>query len=134
MALTSHDPSPIGNLDLNAELRCSVPRQLDSLAIPKAAYLQISNEASRWLQTIPSISKFDHVILNHFINLFVQEVVPTFKSFHDFEIRQFTSEEETLAIAAVGGLYSDIAGSDIIARAMLSDLRRLLLTLVISPG
>ncbi|RSL56815.1 hypothetical protein CEP53_006690 [Fusarium sp. AF-6] len=96
--------------------------------IAEAMFPSLNSDASRWLTTRPSLSNFDHVIVNRFINLFVMEVPETFISFKNFHIKWSTNEEEVLAVAAFGGLYSTTQGSHVIARAMCSDSRRLLLT------
>jgi len=106
--------------------------QQDRLETSKAAFPHISNDASQWLRTKPSIWKFDRVVINHFLNIFLKQVPFTLTSFLDFVIRESTIEEEILAIAAVGGLYSTTSGSHIVAKAMCADARRLLLTRVSS--
>ncbi|KAH7133857.1 hypothetical protein EDB81DRAFT_805209 [Dactylonectria macrodidyma] len=90
----------------------------------------LNSDASRWLTTRPSLSNFDRLVVNRFINLFVHKVPQVFISFKDFCIKNSTTEEEVLAVASFGGLYCTAAGSLVIARAMCSDSRRLLLTRV----
>ena len=96
----------------------------------KAVFPHINSDASQWLTTKPSIWNFDRVVINHFLDIFLRQVPPTLTSFLGFVIRESTSEEEVLAIAAVGGLYSMTSGSQIMAKAMYADVRRLLLTRV----
>ncbi|RYC79283.1 hypothetical protein BFJ63_vAg17836 [Fusarium oxysporum f. sp. narcissi] len=97
-------------------------------AIAAALFPRLDHDASRWLVTRPSISNFDRTIVNRFLNLFFAQASSTFTSFKSFRITCSTNEEEVLAIAAFGGLYCTTRGSHVIARALCSDARRLLLT------
>jgi len=94
---------------------------------------RIGHDASRWLASVPSITKFDRSIVNHFMTTFMKEVPHTLTSFANFSVQGSTTAAEVLAIAAVGGLYCTTSGSHIVAKAMCSDARRILLTRV-SPS
>jgi hypothetical protein len=108
-------------------------RQRQSTGYFQAAFPRVSNDASQWLMSKPSLWKFDRVVINDFINIFVRQVPQTLISFFGFSIDEMTLEEEVLAVAAMGGLYSMTSGSHIMARAMCGDARRLMLTRV-SPS
>ncbi|KAM0205487.1 hypothetical protein ACHAQI_009047, partial [Fusarium lateritium] len=120
----NHQPPPF---DLHQFL--DAPAQQSHLPVIAAAlFPRLDHDASRWLVTRPSISNFDRTIVNRFLNLFFAQVASTFTSFKSFRITSSTNEEEVLAIAAFGGLYCSARGSHVIARALCSDARRLLLT------
>lgn len=89
-----------------------------------------TNDAVKWLLTIPSITKFDRTIINYFMTICLKELPPTLGSFENWSLKHSTGAEEILAMAAVGGLYSTTNGSHVIASAMCNDARRLLLTRV----
>ena len=129
-----HDVLGPPDQDFSLSVLDTIPRQQDALDLAKAAFPATGEDAIRWLASEPSLKNFDRVIINHFINIFLREVPSTFTSFLGLEISKATNEEEVLAMAAIGGLYSSTRGSHIIARAMTGDARRLALTRVSFTG
>lgn len=131
-ALPSITPSV--NASIEAHVNENLPNTLswgsNGLEIHSGVFIHLSDTTAQWMLSAPTMSKFDRAIMNHFINIFMRRVSSTFISFVEFRIQESTTEEELLAIAAVGGLYSRTSGSQIIARAMLDDSRRLFITRV----
>ncbi|KAF5532896.1 fungal zn(2)-Cys(6) binuclear cluster domain-containing protein [Fusarium mexicanum] len=112
------------------ELISTVAQQYQLPTIASNLFPRLDHDASRWLATKPSVSNFDRIIVNRFLNLFFAQVPSTFTSFESFRISSSTHEEGLLAAAAFGGLYCETRGSLVIARALCSDARRLVLTRV----
>jgi hypothetical protein len=79
-----------------------------------------------WL-TQPLIPRtYDLELLNLFLNLFMEYVPSTFKSFNDFAVIETTPPEQVLAMSAVGALFSTIESSWKIARTLYGDASRML--------
>ncbi|KAJ5062299.1 hypothetical protein J3E74DRAFT_473886 [Bipolaris maydis] len=129
---TGFAPDAYQNLTLDTYHDSGIPYSIlgrgPGQEIPQTLALNTDQASTRWLSLEPSLDKFDRVIVNHFINLFLQELPSMFSSWDNFRIRKTTTEEEVLAMAAVGGLYSTTSGSHVMARAMSGDARRLALT------
>lgn len=98
---------------------------------PKA---RTSYNTPSWLQNISqTIRHFDLEIVNAFLGAFLLHIEPVFSTFKGFSFTAQTLPDVILAMAAVGGLYSDHRGSFHIAIAMFTDSRRLVLGRVRLP-
>ncbi|KAH7556267.1 hypothetical protein BM1_06793 [Bipolaris maydis] len=130
---TGFAPDAYQNLTLDTYHDSGIPYSIlgrgPGQEIPQTLALNTDQASTRWLSLEPSLDKFDRVIVNHFINLFLQELPSMFSSWDNFRIRKTTTEEEVLAMAAVGGLYSTTSGSHVMARAMSGDARSLVINL-----
>jgi len=86
----------------------------------------------RYLQELGSIEPvtYDPLVINVFIGIFQTHVVPTFSCFDNFRIGSTTPEEVYLAMAAAGGLYCTVPGSEKMAKGLYHVARRKLLTFV----
>ena len=79
-----------------------------------------------WL-TQPLIPRtYDLDLLNLLLNLFMEYVPATFKSFANFVVVETTRPEQLLAMSAVGALFSTIESSWKIARTLYGDASRML--------
>ncbi|KAF5565039.1 fungal zn(2)-Cys(6) binuclear cluster domain-containing protein [Fusarium phyllophilum] len=112
------------------QLISTMAQQYQLPDIARNLFPRLDHDASRWLGTKPSVSNFDRTIVNRFLNVFFTQVPSTFTSFECFRISSSTHEEGLLAAAAFGCLYCTTRGSFVIARALCSDARRLVLTRV----
>lgn len=89
------------------------------------------NQASRlWYSAPPVLQDYNQVIIDTFIRIFQRHVTVTFPIFRDASSETNYDAACTLALAAVGGLFSTVAGSNKVARSMYNDARRLLLAFV----
>lgn len=84
----------------------------------------------QWFSEPPSLQIYDNDIVDVFLNLATTCLSPTFRLFENFAISTNTRDELYLAMAAVGGLFSQVPGSFRVAKAMFHDARRLLLASV----
>jgi hypothetical protein len=87
-----------------------------------------------WLKQ-PFIPRtYDLELINLLLNLFMEYVPATFKSFSNFAITDFTLPEQVLAMSAVGALFSNIESSWKIARTLYGDASRMLVANGTSPA
>jgi hypothetical protein len=78
--------------------------------------------------TPPDLKNHNIDILRVFLGMFRKHIPKTFGLFHDpLEAQYSHSIENLLAMAALGGLFCTVAGSDQIANSMYNDSRRLCL-------
>jgi hypothetical protein len=86
-----------------------------------------------WLKQ-PFIPRtYDLELVNLLLNVFMEYVPATFKSFANFAITEFTLPEQVLAMSAVGALFSNIESSWKIARTLYGDASRMLVANGSSP-
>lgn len=81
-----------------------------------------------WLKQPHVPRKYDLELLNLFLNLFMEYVPATFKSFSNFSITEFTLPEQVLAMSAVGALFSKNESSWRIARTLYGDASRMIVS------
>lgn len=79
-----------------------------------------------WLKQPFVPRTYDLELLNLFLNLFMEYVPATFKSFKNFAITEHTLPEQVLAMSAVGALFSNIESSWKIARTLYGDASRMM--------
>jgi hypothetical protein len=86
-----------------------------------------------WLKQPFLPRTYDLELLNLFLNLFMEYVPATFKSFTDFAITETTLPEQVLAMSAVGALFSNIESSWKIGRTLYGDASRMIVANGSSP-
>ena len=80
-----------------------------------------------WYSVPPRLQIYDESIINIFLNLARNHLADSFSVFAYFEAMPGMRQELCLAMAAVGGLFCSVEGSNKIAKALYNDARRMLL-------
>jgi hypothetical protein len=92
------------------------------------ARIEHSNEAPPWLCNLsPALQPHDPEIVSYFVNKFMSNVAHILPTYHDIKSTPKGFPDLVLAMAAVGGLFSPIAGSFRMSLSLHTDARRLAL-------
>lgn len=92
------------------------------------------DQASRmWYSAPPNLQDYNPVILETFIRLSQSHVPHSFALFEEALVEDNHTAAYTLALAATGGLFCAVTGSNKVAMSMYNDARRLVLASVSCP-
>ena len=83
-----------------------------------------------WIYKSPCTELYDIEMIEILLSLFQLHVTTTFPVFKHINQPGKLHEGLRLAMAAVGGIYCSTSGASVVAKALFSDARRLLLTFV----
>lgn len=78
-----------------------------------------------WFSAPPQFKSYDNEVINAFLNNAKRHVATTFPVLAPFEATYSTAEEIVLAMAAVGAVFCNVAGSERVAKACYNDARRI---------
>ncbi|EXJ67491.1 uncharacterized protein A1O5_09504 [Cladophialophora psammophila CBS 110553] len=88
----------------------------------------LTNESNHmWYSSPPRFQVYDRDVLNVFLNLAKVHMASTFKILLPFEAPDGVEEELVAAMAAVGGLFCDVEGSQKVASVLYNDARKMAL-------
>lgn len=83
-----------------------------------------------WFSAPPRFQIYDRDVMNVFLNLAKVHLAQTFKVLAPFEASEGVEEELIAAMAAVGGLFCDVDGSQKVAGVLYNDARKMALAKV----
>lgn len=78
-----------------------------------------------WFSAPPQLISYDNEIINAFLINAKRHLATMFPVLAPFEATHGTAEELVLAMAAVGAVFCNVAGSDRVAKACYNDARRI---------
>ncbi|KAJ9620382.1 hypothetical protein H2204_012292 [Knufia peltigerae] len=84
-----------------------------------------------WIKRPLIPRQYDIEVIDVLIRIFFRHVDKVFSSFTDYEVSVHTLPAQVLAMAAVGALFSNSAGSEIIAKLYYTDSQRMLTYLIL---
>lgn len=80
-----------------------------------------------WFSAPPQLRSYNNEIINNSLNNAKRHLATTFPVLAPFKATSGTAEEVVLAMAAVGAVHCNVAGSDRVAKACYNDARRIAL-------